>query len=83
MIRKQLDLFETKYDVINQKVDDTFWAYHAGMADGDGCFYEISDTRPYYSLGLIDKNIIKEISDLYGVKLCVEKRSKGHKKFYR
>ena len=83
MIRKQLDLFETKYDVINQKVDDSFWAYHAGMADGDGCFYEMSDTRLYYNLGLIDKNIIKEISDLYGVKLCVEKRSKGHKKFYR
>ena len=69
MIRKQLDLFETKYDVINQKVDDSFWAYHAGMADGDGCFYEMSDTRLYYNLGLIDKNIIKEISDLYNVKL--------------
>ena len=51
MIRKQLDLFETKYDVINQKVDDSFWAYHAGMADGDGCFYEMSDTRLYYNLG--------------------------------
>ena len=62
---------------VTSNVDDTrngrFYAH----------FYEISDTRPYYSLGLIDKNIIKEISDLYGVKLCVEKRSKGHKKFYR
>ena len=81
MIRKQLDLFETKYDVINQKVDDSFWAYHAGMADGDGCF--IGKNKIYYCLGLIDKNIIKEISDLYNVKLCVEKRGKGYQKFYR
>ena len=38
MIRKQLDLFDTKYDLIDNKVDEFFWAYHAGMADGDGCF---------------------------------------------
>ena len=38
MISEQLSLFETKYDVIDQKVDESFWIYHAGMADGDGCF---------------------------------------------
>ena len=81
MIRQQLDLFETKYDVINQKVDDNFWAYHAGMADGDGCF--IGKNKIYYCLGLIDKNIIKEISDLYNVKLCREKKPKGSQKIYR
>lgn len=81
MISEQLDLFETKYDVINQRVDDSFWAYHAGMADGDGCF--IGKNKIYYSLGLIDKNIIKEISDLYNVKLCILKKPKGYQKFYR
>ena len=81
MIRQQLNLFETKYDVIDQKVDDSFWAYHAGMADGDGTFR--SKDRIFYCLGLIDKNIIKEISDLYNVKLCTQKKPKGYQKFYR
>jgi hypothetical protein len=81
MTRTQLNLFETTYDIIDQKVNDSFWAYHAGMADGDGCF--IGKNKIFYSLGLIDKNIIKEISDLYGVKLCVCKKPKGHQKFYR
>ena len=38
MTRTQLNLFETKYDVIDQSVHPQFWAYQAGMADGDGSF---------------------------------------------
>jgi hypothetical protein len=67
MISEQLSLFETKYDVIDQKIDESFWIYHAGMADGDGCFYTKGTLK--YSLGLIDKNIIKEIANLYGTKI--------------
>jgi hypothetical protein len=81
MISEQLSLFETKYDVIDQKVDESFWIYHAGMADGDGCFYY--NYQPKYSLGLIDKNIIKEIADLYGTKIHKRKKlKKHHKAFY-
>ncbi len=35
---EQLSLFEDKYDRIDNLVDESFWMYHAGMADGDGCF---------------------------------------------
>ena len=75
----QLDLFETKYDVIDQSVHPQFWAYQAGMADGDGSF----QLRPkansiIYVLSLIDKNIIKELSDLYGVNICKPKKKKSH-----
>jgi len=58
VIREQLDLFDTKYDLIDNKVDEFFWAYHAGMADGDGCF-KFNKKSLCYSLNLIDKNIIE------------------------
>ena len=50
------------------------------MADGDGCFYERSDTRLYYNLGLIDKNIPLELRLDYlrlknGLKLPRPKRN--------
>ena len=77
MIREQLDLFDTKYDLIDNKVDEFFWAYHAGMADGDGCF-KFNKKSLCYSLNLIDKNIIEEISSLYGTKLGIVKKYKPH-----
>lgn len=76
MTKTQLDLFETKYDVIDQAVHPQFWAYQAGMADGDGCFKKTKYSSVTYALSLIDKNIIKELSDLYGVKLCKDKKKK-------
>ena len=75
MTRTQLDLFETKYDVIDQSVHPQFWAYHAGMADGDGSFKKTKSSIAY-TLSLIDRNIIKELSDLYNVKLCKAKKKK-------
>ena len=77
MIREQLNLFDTKYDLIDNKVDEFFWAYHAGMADGDGCF-KFNKKSLCYSLNLIDKNIIEEISSLYGTKLGIVKKYKPH-----
>ena len=79
MTRTQLDLFDTKYDLIDNKVDEFFWAYHAGMADGDGSF-KFNKKSLCYQLSLIDKNIIKEISSLYGTKLGKVKRYKSHHK---
>jgi len=76
MTRTQLDLFETKYDVIDQSVHPQFWAYHAGMADGDGSFKKTKSSI-MYTLSLIDRNIIKELSDLYNVKLCKAKKQKS------
>jgi len=75
MTRTQLDLFETKYDVIDQSVHPQFWAYHAGMADGDGSFKKTKSSIAY-TLSLIDRNIVKELSDLYNVKLCKAKKKK-------
>ena len=66
MIREQLNLFDTKYDLIDNKVDEFFWAYHAGMADGDGCF-KFNKKSLCYSLSLIDKNIIEEIYELFPI----------------
>ena len=63
MTKTQLDLFETKYDVIDQAVHPQFWASQAGMADGDGCFKKTKYSSVTYALSLIDKNIIKELSD--------------------
>jgi hypothetical protein len=77
MIREQLNLFDTKYDLIDNKVDEFFWAYHAGMADGDGCF-KIKGKSLCYQLSLIDKNIVKELTDLYGTKLGIVKKIKPH-----
>ena len=77
MIREQLDLFDTKYDLIDNKVDEFFCSYHAGMADGDGSF-KFNKKSLCYQLSLIDKNIIKELSDLYGTKLGKVKKYKPH-----
>ena len=82
MIREQLDLFDTKYDLIDNKVDEFFWAYHAGMADGDGCF-KFKRKSLCYQLTLIDKNIVKELTDLYGTKLGIVKKQKpNHSQAY-
>ena len=76
-VRKQLDLFgENKYHKIDESVEHDFWIYHAGMADGDGSF-GIYD----YRLSLIDLNIIKELADLYGVKITRHKKEKEHHNF--
>ena len=79
MTKTQLDLFETKYDVIDQSVHPQFWAYHAGMADGDGSFKKTKSSIAY-TLSLIDRNIIKELSDLYNVKLCCKCENNSKKK---
>ena len=72
-----------KYDLIDDQVSESFWAYHAGMADGDGSFKTHRGKNPYYQLGLIDKNIIKELANLYDVKIgkC-KKGKKKHKQKY-
>ena len=79
---EQLSLFCDKYERIDGLVSEYFWAYHAGMADGDGCFYNKKDLR--YQIGLIDKNIIKELADLYQLKVVKPKgKNKKHKQLYR
>jgi len=72
-----------KYDLIDDQVSESFWAYHAGMADGDGSFKTHKGKNPYYQLGLVDKNIIKELANLYDVKIgkC-KKGKKKHKQKY-
>ena len=65
-----------KYDLIDDQVNESFWAYHAGMADGDGCFNTTKKKYPYYQLSLIDKNIIKELADLYEVTITKHKKQK-------
>ena len=82
---EQLSLFEDKYTRIDARMDQVtgFWAYHAGMADGDGSFKTPKGKNPYYQLSLIDKNIIKELANLYDVKLGkVKKKKKKHKQQY-
>ena len=82
---EQLSLFEDKYTRIDARMDQVtgFWAYHAGMADGDGSFKTTKGKNPYYQLSLIDKNIIKELANLYDVKLGkVKKKKKKHKQQY-
>ena len=74
--REQLNLFSNKYNLIDDQVGESFWAYHAGMADGDGCFQSIKGKYPYYQLTLIDKNIIKELANLYGVTITKPKKKK-------
>ena len=75
---EQLNLFEDKYTKIDAMMDQVtgFWAYHAGMADGDGSFKTPKGRNPYYQLSLIDKNIIKELANLYDVKLGKVKKKK-------
>lgn len=69
-----------KYKNIEENTDLGFWAYHAGMADGDGSF--ISRGKNYkklrYSLNLIDKNVVDELNELYGKKTYLKKRRKEH-----
>ena len=80
----QLNLFgNEKYSAINDSVDEFFWSYHAGMADGDGCIRNRNGVISY-TLELIDKNIIQELTDLYNYKLSVRdpansKRKDKHK----
>ena len=78
---EQLNLFEDKYNRIDAMMDQVpgFWAYHAGMADGDGSF---KIKQNIYQLSLIDKNIIKELSKLYGVKITKPKKIRKHKQKY-
>ena len=84
MISEQLSLFENKYDKIDNLVDKYFWAYHAGMADGDGCITIKEKKYPYYALSLCDKNIVEEIANLYGVAITkVKKEKKHHKQMYK
>ena len=81
MQREQLSLFEDKYTRIDAMMDQVpgFWAYHAGMADGDGSF---RIKKSIYQLSLIDKNIIKELAKLYNVKITKPKKIKKHKQQY-
>ena len=61
---EQLNLFDTKYTKIDDLVNESFWAYHAGMADGDGCITTGKERKKEYlryRLKLCDKNIIEEI----------------------
>ena len=81
--REQLNLFENKYNLIDDQVNESFWAYHAGMADGDGSFKISKGKYPYYQLSLIDKNIIKELADLYKVTITkLKKQKKKHNQRY-
>ena len=76
----QLSLFDTKHTRMDDLVDESFWAYHAGMADGDGCI--TSDFT--YSLNLVDRNVIEEIANLYKVSITkVIRRKKCHQQMYR
>ena len=50
---EQLNLFEDKYTKIDAMMDQVtgFWAYHAGMADGDGSFKSLSGTLVRHNNG--------------------------------
>lgn len=77
----QLNLFgNDKYDAIDNAVDESFWIYHAGMADGDGCIQRKNGAanRVVYRLSLMDKNIIEELANLYEVKITKRKKYKEH-----
>ena len=76
----QLNLFgNEKYGAIENSVDEEFWAYHAGMADGDGCIRNRKGVISY-TLELIDKNIIEEITNLYNSKLSVRDPANSNRK---
>ena len=81
MRSEQLNLFDTKYTKIDDLVNESFWAYHAGMADGDGCITTGKERKKEYlryRLKLCDKNIIEEIANLYKVTITEEKKKKKH-----
>ena len=80
---EQLSLFEDKYDIIENRVDESFWMYHAGMADGDGSFKYRDRSKKdslRYQLSLVDKNVVQELSDLYETKITAQRRAKEHHK---
>ena len=86
--REQLNLFGNyKYDAINNAVDEDFWVYHAGMADGDGCIQRTNNKykKAWYSLRLIDKNVTEELANLYGVKKSykMKKKKDHHRQMYK
>ena len=84
MRSEQLNLFDTKYTKIDVLVDEYFWAYHAGMADGDGCITIKEKKYLYYALTLCDRNVIEEIANLYKVSITkVKKKKKHHKQLYK
>tara|TARA_R100000005_G_C4938971_1_gene164433 strand:- start:40 stop:912 length:873 start_codon:yes stop_codon:yes gene_type:complete len=82
MSRTQLNLFEdSRHHAIDKAVEEEFWAYHAGMADGDGHFRIIKRDNSFsYSLELVDKNVVEELSSLYGVTLSVRDPKKSKRK---
>ena len=54
---KNKKLLGRKYDVIDQSVHPQFWAYQAGMADGDGSFQMKRKGKCItYVLSLIDND---------------------------
>jgi hypothetical protein len=50
-------------------VPRSFWAYHAGMADGDGALAHREDGGIFYKLQLCDLEPIMEIGEFYDVKV--------------
>ena len=56
-------------------VPRSFWAYHAGMTDGDGCIARAKNGQISYKLQLCDLEPISELGEFYDVlvKKCVFK----------
>lgn len=64
-------------------VPRSFWAYHAGMTDGDGCIYRAKNGQISYKLQLCDLEPISELGEFYDVlvKKCVFKNPNWNDSF--
>lgn len=64
-------------------VPRSFWAYHAGMTDGDGCIARAKNGQISYKLQLCDLEPISELAEFYDVlvKKCVFKNPNWNDSF--
>lgn len=67
VIKKNNVLIKKVLSNIDKEIDSGFWAYHAGLADGDGCFQVLKNTKNLtYKLKLCDLAPVKALADVYG-----------------
>lgn len=69
---------------IDSEKDNRFWAYHAGMFDGDGGVYFRNVNNLSVVLGLKDRKPVEELANLYkGLFKYATFKNKKHKPHYR
>ena len=79
ILKKGIRLNKVNWPIIYshlEKNKDTFnWAYHAGWADGDGCF-----TKTEYGLRIVEENPVYNLANMFlsSVTLTTPEKRPGH-----